>query len=114
MANLLSITNSARNRMLHLMTLAEDKEKALGIRIGVKNAGCSGMSYTMDYAKDVGDHDELLDLEGIKVIIDAAAVMFLVGTELDFKEEKLSSSFVFNNPNATATCGCGESFSVTN
>jgi iron-sulfur cluster assembly protein len=70
------------------------------------------MTYTMDFAKESGPHDEIIDVDGAKVVVEAAAVMFLIGTELDFKEEKLSATFVFNNPNATSTCGCGESFAV--
>lgn len=112
MPDLLSITPAARQRIDHLMALAENPDETIGIRIGVKNAGCSGMTYTMDFAQNAGPHDEVIELDGTKVVIEAAAVMFLVGTELDFKEEKLSATFVFNNPNATSTCGCGESFAV--
>jgi iron-sulfur cluster assembly protein len=112
MTDMLSITPSARRRIDHLMTLADAGDDAIGIRIGVKNAGCSGMTYTMDFAKESGPHDEIIDVDGAKVVVEAAAVMFLIGTELDFKEEKLSATFVFNNPNATSTCGCGESFAV--
>ena len=112
MSELITITDSARRRIASIIELAPDQKNILGIKIGVKNAGCSGMTYTMDYAYDLEIHDEKIDLDGLTIVIEAAAVMFLLGTELDFKEEKLSSTFVFNNPNATSTCGCGESFSV--
>tara|TARA_B100001540_G_C15565179_1_gene532298 strand:- start:138 stop:476 length:339 start_codon:yes stop_codon:yes gene_type:complete len=111
MSDLIKITDSARARIQKLMTRSDDKS-VIGIQIGVKNAGCSGMSYTMDYAKEIKPHDEVLEINDIKIIIDSTAVMFLVGTELDYKDAKLESTFVFNNPNATSTCGCGESFAV--
>jgi iron-sulfur cluster assembly protein len=83
-----------------------------GLRVGVKNGGCAGMSYTMEWAEAVGPHDEVVDDKGVKVLIDPKAIMFLLGTEMDFKADKLSSGFVFNNPNQTAACGCGESVSI--
>ena len=86
---------------------ARDEEPpAIGVRIGVRNAGCSGMTYSMDYATEISDLDEVIEADDVKVMIDPAAIMFLIGTELDYKEEKLSAGFVFNNPNVTSTCGC--------
>jgi iron-sulfur cluster assembly protein len=108
----LSLTDAAAMRVKHLMSLRDEAEPIIGVKIGVKNAGCSGMSYTMDYAEAIGPHDEVVEDKGVKVIIEPTAVMFLIGTELDYKEDKLASGFVFNNPNVTSTCGCGESFSV--
>jgi iron-sulfur cluster assembly protein len=70
------------------------------------------MTYSMDYATELSSQDEVIETGDVKVMVDPAAIMFLIGTELDFKEEKLSSGFVFNNPNVTSTCGCGESFTV--
>lgn len=109
---MLSLTEAAVRRVKHLMSLRAGDEPAIGVKIGVKNAGCSGMSYTMDYATEVGPHDEVIEADGAKVVIEPTAVMFLIGTELDYKEDKLSAGFVFNNPNVKSTCGCGESFSV--
>ena len=113
MKDILSISERAAARIRHLMALRpEDAEPAVGIRIGVRNAGCSGMSYTMDYAEEVTPGAEAITQRGVTVVVDPAAVMFLIGTELDFSEDKLSATFVFNNPNVTSTCGCGESFAV--
>lgn len=111
--NILSLTDSAAARVKALMALRGEPDPALGLKIGVKNAGCSGMSYTMDYATKVEKFDEVIEDKGVTVVVDARAVMFLIGTELDFKEDKLGSSFVFKNPNVKSTCGCGESFSTT-
>lgn len=111
--NILSLTDSAARRVKELMSLRPEPEPALGLKIGVKNAGCSGMSYTMDYATKADKFDEVIEDKGVTVVVDARAVMFLIGTELDFKEDKLGASFVFRNPNVKSTCGCGESFSTT-
>ena len=114
MKDILTITERAAERIRHLMELRpEDESPAVGIRIGVRNAGCSGMSYTMDYAEEVAPGAEVISQQGVTVVVDPAAVMFLIGTELDFSEDKLSATFVFNNPNVTSTCGCGESFAVS-
>ncbi len=113
MKDILTVTERAARRIDHLMSLrASDEPEALGIRIGVKNAGCSGMSYVMDYAEEVKPGEEVIRQHGTTVVVEPTAVMFLVGTELDFAEDKLSANFVFNNPNVTSTCGCGESFTV--
>ena len=113
MANsILTLTESAVSRVRRIMELRDEEPPAIGVRIGVRNAGCSGMTYSMDYATEVSEMDEVIDAGNVKVMVDPAAIMFLIGTELDYKEEKLSSGFVFNNPNVTSTCGCGESFTV--
>ncbi len=113
MKDILTVTERAAERVRHVMSLREpEAPAAIGIKIGIKNAGCSGMSYTMDYAEEAGPGDEVITQRGVTVVVEPAAVMFLIGTELDFSEDKLSATFVFNNPNVTSTCGCGESFAV--
>jgi iron-sulfur cluster assembly protein len=84
-----------------------------GVRVGVKNGGCAGMSYTMEYAEAVNPLDEVIADRGVRLLIDPKAVLFLLGTEMDFKIDKLSSGFVFKNPNQTSACGCGESVAIT-
>jgi iron-sulfur cluster assembly protein len=79
------------------------------VRVGVKNGGCAGMAYTMEYADQVKPADEVVEDKGVRVLIDPKAVLFLLGTEMDYKTDKLSAQFVFNNPNQTSACGCGES-----
>ena len=101
------LTDAAASRIKEIMAKA-DKPFA-GVRVGVKNGGCAGMSYTMEYAAEVGKLDEVVEDKGVKLLIDPKAVLFLLGTEMDFKVDKLSSTFVFNNPNQTSACGCGES-----
>lgn len=110
MPQLMSLTPAAVGRVRQLVeTLGEGAE---GIRIGVKQAGCSGMTYTMDFAREIVPGDEVIEAQGVKVVVDAKAVMFLLGTELDFVEDRLGASFKFNNPNEAGRCGCGESFTV--
>jgi iron-sulfur cluster assembly protein len=84
-----------------------------GVRVGVTNGGCAGMSYTMDYAESAQPLEEVVEDKGVKIFIDPKAILFLIGTEMDFVREKLGARFVFNNPNQTAACGCGESVSIT-
>ncbi len=105
------LTDAAADRIRGILANA-DKPIA-GVRVGVKNAGCAGMSYTMEYADAVDPRDEVVEDKGVKLLIDPKAVMFLLGTEMDFKVDKLSSGFVFNNPNQTSACGCGESVALT-
>jgi iron-sulfur cluster assembly protein len=93
--------------------LAKAEKPVAGVRVGVKNGGCAGMEYTMEYAEAVNATDEIVEDKGVKLLIDPKAVLFLLGTEMDFKVDKLSSGFVFNNPNQTSACGCGESVSIT-
>ena len=97
-----------------IRTLQATSGKAIeGVRIGVKNGGCAGMEYTMEYAEARGPHDEVIEDKGVKLLIDPKAVMFLLGTEMDYKVDKLSAQFVFNNPNQQSACGCGESVLLT-
>jgi iron-sulfur cluster assembly protein len=105
------LTDAAANRLREIMDNAEGKY--LGVRVGVTNGGCAGMSYTMDYAEEVKPLDEVVEDRGVKIFIDPKAILFLIGTEMDFVTEKLGARFVFNNPNQTAACGCGESVSIT-
>ena len=105
------LTDAAASRIKDVMARA-DKPMA-GVRVGVKNGGCAGMEYTMEYADAVRPNDEVVEDKGVKLLIDPKAVLFLLGTEMDYKTEKLSAQFVFNNPNQTSACGCGESVQLT-
>ena len=105
------LTDAAADRIKAIMAKA-DKPIA-GVRVGVKNGGCAGMSYTMEYAAEAAKFDEVVEDKGVKLLIDPKAVLFLLWTEMDFKIDKLSSTFVFNNPNQTSACGCGESVQLT-
>ena len=107
---IIKLSENAANRIKEIMLSAE--KKSIGVRVGVKSGGCAGMSYVMEYAKEINPNDELIEDKGVKVFIDSSAIMYLLGTEMDYKKEKFSSSFVFNNPNETERCGCGESFKV--
>jgi len=110
MKNIIEITDTASQRIKDIISKADDD--ALGLRIAVKSGGCAGYSYDMDYIKEVNPSDEVVEHDGIKVFIDQAAIMFLLGSTMDFKKEKFKSGFAFINPNETERCGCGESFSV--
>ncbi|HEY7244362.1 MAG TPA: iron-sulfur cluster assembly accessory protein [Xanthobacteraceae bacterium] len=101
------LTEAAAERIKFVMANAADP--VVGVRVGVKNGGCAGMSYTMEYAERVEKADEVVEDKGVRVLIDPKAVLFLLGTEMDYKRDKLSAQFVFNNPNQTSACGCGES-----
>ena len=105
------LTDAAADRIKAVMSRA-DKPVA-GLRVGVKNGGCAGMEYTMEYADAVRPTDEVVEDKGVKIMVDPKAVLFLLGTEMDYKTEKLSAQFVFNNPNQTSACGCGESVQLT-
>jgi iron-sulfur cluster assembly protein len=105
------LSDAAATRIREIMDNAEGQYQ--GVRVGVTNGGCAGMSYTMDYAEDVKPLDEVVEDKGVKIFIDPKAILFLIGTEMDFVREKLGARFVFNNPNQTAACGCGESVSIT-
>jgi iron-sulfur cluster assembly protein len=105
------VSDAAAVRLREIMEQAAGRYA--GVRVGVTNGGCAGMSYTMDYAESAGALDEVVEDKGVKFFIDPKAVMFLLGTEMDFVREKLGARFVFNNPNQTAACGCGESVSIT-
>jgi iron-sulfur cluster assembly protein len=105
------LTDAAADRIKAIM--AKTDKPIAGVRVGVKNGGCAGMSYTMEYAEAPNKFDEIVEDKGVKLLIDPKAVLFLLGTEMDFKIDKLSSTFVFNNPNQTSACGCGESVQLT-
>ena len=107
---IIKLSDNAALRIKEIMS--SDENESLGVRVSVKKGGCAGMSYVMDYTKEVNPSDELIEDKGVKVFVDSAAVMYLLGTEMDYKKEELSSSFVFNNPNETERCGCGESFKI--
>ncbi|HVV63350.1 MAG TPA: Fe-S cluster assembly scaffold SufA [Pseudolabrys sp.] len=105
------LTDAAAARIKEVMANASGP--VAGVRVGVKNGGCAGMEYTMEYAEAVKPNDEVVEDKGVKILIDPKAVLFLLGTEMDYKTEKLSAQFVFNNPNQTSACGCGESVQLT-
>ena len=105
------LTDAAATRIKEVMAAAG--QPVAGVRVGVKNGGCAGMEYTMEYAAAVAPTDEVVEDKGVKILVDPKAVLFLLGTEMDYKREKLSSQFVFNNPNQTSACGCGESVAIT-
>ena len=107
---LLTITDAAADRVKSLMN--DTNSEVIGIRIGIKTAGCSGMKYNVEYATDTKPFEEKIITKNIVICIDPAAIMFLIGSEMDYKEEKFSSGFEFSNPNEIARCGCGESFTV--
>jgi iron-sulfur cluster assembly protein len=104
------LTDVAAARVREIMEKSEGRY--IGVRVGVKNAGCAGMSYTMDYAEGATPLDEVIEDKGVRILIDPKAVMFLIGTEMDFKREKLGARFIFTNPNQTEACGCGESVTI--
>ena len=110
MSPIIKLSDNAALRIKEIMS--SDENESLGVRVSVKTGGCAGMSYVMDYTKEANPSDELIEDKGVKVVVDSAAVMYLLGTEMDYKKEELSSSFVFNNPNETERCGCGESFKI--
>jgi iron-sulfur cluster assembly protein len=101
------LTDAAAERIKYVM--ANTASPVVGVRVGVKNGGCAGMSYTMEYAEQINKADEVVEDKGVRVLIDPKAVLFLLGTEMDYKTDKLYAQFVFNNPNQTSACGCGES-----
>jgi iron-sulfur cluster assembly protein len=107
----ITLTEAAASRVREIMERSD--RKFAGLRVGVKNGGCAGMAYTMDYAEERQAFDEVVEDKGVTVLIDPKAVLFLLGTEMDFESSKLSSGFVFRNPNQTSACGCGESVSIT-
>lgn len=106
----MTLTDAAADRVRDIVTKAPD---AAGIRVSVVKGGCAGMSYKVDYAREIKPGDEVIDDKGVRVIIDPTAVLFLLGTQMDYKVDKMSAQFVFNNPNQTSACGCGESVAIT-
>ena len=110
MPTVVTMTNAAAARVRAIMA---DKPGAIGLRVGVKKGGCAGMEYTMAVADTKAPHDEVVEHEGAVLLIEPTAIMYLLGTEMDYKTDKLASQFVFNNPNQTGACGCGESVNLT-
>src|SRR5947209_19113138 len=106
-AQVVGLTGAAAERIKAVKEKADRPIAA--VRVGVKNGGCAGMSYYMEYAEKIDPLDEVIEDKGLRILIDPKAVLFLLGTEMDYKVEKLSAQFVFNNPNQTSACGCGES-----
>ena len=106
----IKLSTNAAERIKEIMSKSE--KETLGLRVGVKSGGCAGMEYVLEYAKNINPTDEVIEDKGVKVFIDPAAIIYLIGTEMDYKKDEFSSSFVFNNPNETERCGCGESFKV--
>ena len=107
----MSLTDAAATRVKEI--IANTDRPVAGLRVGVKNGGCAGMSYTMEFAEQIAPLDEVIEDKGVKVLIDPKAVLFLLGAEMDFKIDRLSSTFTFRNPNETSACGCGESVAIT-
>ncbi|HEY7645448.1 MAG TPA: iron-sulfur cluster assembly accessory protein [Hyphomicrobiales bacterium] len=107
----MTLTDAAAERVKEIM--ASSPEPIAGLRIGVKKGGCAGMEYTMEYAEAQRPHEEVVEDNGVKIFIEPKAILFLLGTRMDYRTEKLSAGFVFDNPNQTSACGCGESVSIT-
>ncbi len=110
MPNIIEISDRAAEQVKNLLT--QRGKDSLGIRVGVKKGGCSGLSYTIEYADEKNKYDEVVEEKGVRVLIDPKAVMYLIGTKMEYMEEKFKSGFVFTNPNEKGRCGCGESFHV--
>jgi iron-sulfur cluster assembly protein len=104
------LSEAAAERIKAVMAKAERPIAA--VRVGVKNGGCAGMSYFMEYAETINPLDEVIEERGVRILVDPKAVLFLLGTEMDYKVDKLSAQFIFNNPNQTSACGCGESVQI--
>ena len=107
----MSLTDAAADRIKAI--IADADRPIAGLRVGVKNGGCAGMSYTMEYAEDRKPGEDMVEDRGVKVFVEPKALLFLLGTQMDFQTSKLASQFVFNNPNQTSACGCGESVAIT-
>jgi iron-sulfur cluster assembly protein len=103
----MKLTDAAAQRVLELMKRADSE--IIGLRVGVKNGGCAGQSYTVEYAHEIRPTDEVVEDKGVKILIDPKAVLFLLGTEMDYRADKMQAQFVFKNPNEVSACGCGES-----
>ena len=93
--------------------IAASGKPVAGVRLGVEKGGCAGQTYTMEYAESAGPHDEVVEDKGVRILIEPKAILYLIGTELDYVADKLAAKFVFNNPNASEACGCGESVTIT-
>lgn len=109
--SVMRLTDAAANRVREI--IARTDKPIAGLRVGVKNGGCAGMEYTMEFAEEAGRFDEVVEDKGVKILIDPKAILYLLGTEMDFRADKMSAQFVFNNPNQTSACGCGESVAIT-
>ncbi|WP_070970692.1 iron-sulfur cluster assembly protein IscA [Vibrio sonorensis] len=105
----ITMTETAASRVKSFL---DNRGKGIGLRLGVKTTGCSGMAYVLEFVDDLEDGDQVFEHEGVKVIIDPKSLVYLDGTELDYVKEGLNEGFEFNNPNAKSECGCGESFNV--
>jgi len=105
------LTEAAAERIQELTRRADSE--IVGLRVGIKNGGCAGQSYTVEYAHEIRASDEVVEDKGVKILVDPKAVLFLLGTEMDYKVDKMSAQFIFNNPNQTGACGCGESVQLT-
>lgn len=108
--NIISITDKALNHLKHLIALSKGKYSA--IRVSVKQGGCSGYSYSIEYAKTISQLDEVIELNGFKVLVDKKATMFLLGCEMDYINDTFESGFIFKNPKEKSRCGCGKSFGI--
>jgi|TARA_Y100000310_G_scaffold307728_1_gene350079 iron-sulfur cluster assembly protein len=107
---IITLSDSAANRIKEI--IAKNQSNSVGVKVGVKSGGCAGMTYIMEYAKEINPNDEVIEDKGVKVFVDPGAIMYLLGTEMDYKKGEFSSTFVFKNPNETEKCGCGESFKI--
>jgi iron-sulfur cluster assembly protein len=107
----MSLTDAAARRVRDIMAKAD--RPVAGIRVGISKGGCAGMSYKVEYAEAAKPGDEIVEDKGARVFVDPTAILFLLGTEMDYKVDKLAAQFVFNNPNQTSACGCGESVAIT-
>ena len=107
----MTLTDAAAGRVQDIIDAAS--KPIFGLKVGIKNGGCAGMSYTMDMVDGPAPNDEIIEDKGVRILIDPKAVLFLLGTRMDFRADKLSSGFVFENPNQTSACGCGESVAIT-
>ena len=103
---IMTVTETAAEQIRAVMATKPD---AVALKIGLKKGGCAGMEYTLDWADEIGKHDEVVETNGVKLLVDPMAVMYMFGTEMDWQVDKFSAQFVFNNPNQTSACGCGES-----
>ena len=106
-----TLTDRAAERVREILDKADNSH--IGLRIGVKNGGCAGQEYTFAYADEIGPMDEVVEDKGVKILVDPKAVLFLLGTEMDYKADKMQAQFIFNNPNQVSACGCGESVQLT-
>ncbi|MBN8827202.1 MAG: iron-sulfur cluster assembly accessory protein [Sphingobacteriia bacterium] len=107
---IITITENAKARIEHLLSLRN--KPSVGIRIGIRSGGCNGLTYTVEYADNITEFDTIVEYEGVKVLIDRKAELYLLGTQMDYVEGKMKSGFTFTNPNVKGQCGCGESFHV--